>query len=177
MARQGVRPTSSQSQHSALDETANDLHSTEPTLSPTNGIITKLVSLPSPRTQQNHSDLTGGFPVASHANNSYCLVIYSCNANYIHVEAIQSRNSANYVNAYRRGIGYFKDHRFVPCFERLGNEPSSEQETYCRKKKIQVQYVPPGNHRANQAERAIRIFKSHFIAVLATVQPSFPLQH
>ncbi len=82
--------------------------------------------------------------------------MYSCDANYIHVEAMQSRNSADHVNAYRRGIGYFKDHGFAPCFERLdNNESSSELETYCRKEKIQVQYVPPGNHRANQAERAI----------------------
>ncbi len=112
MARQGVCPTSSQSQHSVLDETTNGLHLTEPTLSPTSGIIIKLVSLPS-RTQQNYSDLTGRFPVASHANNSYCLVMYSCDANYIHVGAMQSRNSADYVNAYRRDIGYFKDHGFA----------------------------------------------------------------
>ncbi len=88
-----------------------------------------------------------------------------------------SRNSADYVNAYRRGLGYFKDHGFAPRFERIDNKSSSELKSYCRREKIQVQYVPPGNHRANQAERAIRTFKNHFIATLATLHPFFPLQH
>ncbi len=34
----------------------------------------------------------------------------------------------------------------------------------------------PDNHRANAAERAIQTFKNHFIAGLATVDPTFPLQ-
>jgi len=35
--------------------------------------------------------------------------------------------------------------------------------------------VPPGNHRCNQAERAIQTFKAHFIAILAGVNDKFPL--
>jgi hypothetical protein len=34
---------------------------------------------------------------------------------------------------------------------------------------------PPGNHRRNQAERAIQTFKAHFIAILAGVDDKFPL--
>jgi hypothetical protein len=99
MIRQGVRSTPVQHLHSSeQEETTTDLHPTEPTLSsPTNGIITKLINLPS-RTQQNHPNLTGRFSVASHTNNSYCMVMLSCDANYIHVEAMQSRDSADYVN-------------------------------------------------------------------------------
>ncbi len=35
--------------------------------------------------------------------------------------------------------------------------------------------VPPGNHRCNQAERAIQTFKAHFISILAGVDDKFPL--
>ena len=36
------------------------------------------------------------------------------------------------------------------------------------------QFVPPNNHRANPSERAIRTFKAHFIAGLASAHPDFP---
>ena len=44
------------------------------------------------------------------------------------------------------------------------------------KNKIKFQLVPPHLHRANAAERAIRIWKNHFIAILYGLDPSLPLQ-
>ena len=41
--------------------------------------------------------------------------------------------------------------------------------------KIGVQLVEPHNHRVNAAERAIRTYKSHFIAGLCTCDDDFPL--
>jgi len=38
-----------------------------------------------------------------------------------------------------------------------------------------VRTGPPGNHRRNQAERAIQTFKAHFIAILAGVDDKFLL--
>ncbi len=38
-----------------------------------------------------------------------------------------------------------------------------------------LQLVPPDTHRRNLAERAIQTFKSHFIAILAGLDPSFPM--
>jgi hypothetical protein len=35
--------------------------------------------------------------------------------------------------------------------------------------------VPPGQHRRNQAERAIQTFKSHFISILTGIHDKFPL--
>ncbi len=40
---------------------------------------------------------------------------------------------------------------------------------------ITYELVPPGQHRRNQAERAIQTFKSHFISILAGVDDKFPL--
>jgi hypothetical protein len=35
--------------------------------------------------------------------------------------------------------------------------------------------VPPGQHRHNQAERAIQTFQAHFISILASIDNKFPL--
>ena len=43
------------------------------------------------------------------------------------------------------------------------------------KEQSKLQLVPPDNHRSNIAERAIQTFKNHFIAILAGVDPKFPM--
>jgi hypothetical protein len=43
------------------------------------------------------------------------------------------------------------------------------------KYKIELEMIPPGCHRCNAAEVAIRNFKSHFLSVLAGTAESFPL--
>jgi hypothetical protein len=40
---------------------------------------------------------------------------------------------------------------------------------------MSYQLVPPHCHRVNAAEQAIRTFKEHFKAGLATVDPAFPI--
>ena len=41
---------------------------------------------------------------------------------------------------------------------------------------IHYDIVPPHNHRANAAERAILTFKNHFIAGLSGLDPNFPIK-
>ena len=40
---------------------------------------------------------------------------------------------------------------------------------------VEYQLVPPGQHRRNAAERAIRSFKNHFLAGMALCNPKFPI--
>jgi hypothetical protein len=40
---------------------------------------------------------------------------------------------------------------------------------------VTLEFVPPRMHRANKAERAIRDWKTHLIAMLDTVHITFPL--
>jgi hypothetical protein len=51
----------------------------------------------------------------------------------------------------------------------MDNKCSTTVEQYIRSEKINIQLVPPHNHQANAAKRAIATFKEHFIATLATV--------
>ena len=39
---------------------------------------------------------------------------------------------------------------------------------------MQLELVPPGTHRRNAAEVAIRNFKAHFLSILAGTAPDFP---
>ncbi len=57
----------------------------------------------------------------------------------------------------------------------LDNEALDAFKQYIRRQQIQFELVPPGNHRRNQAERAIQTFKLHFISILAGVDNKFPL--
>jgi hypothetical protein len=41
---------------------------------------------------------------------------------------------------------------------------------------IEFQLTPPGMHCRNAAEQAIRTFKNHFIAGLATTDKKFPMK-
>ncbi len=58
----------------------------------------------------------------------------------------------------------------------MDNECSTAVEKYIRSENINIQLVPPHNHQAKVAERAIATFKEHFIAALATVDQLCPLQ-
>ena len=57
----------------------------------------------------------------------------------------------------------------------LDNEISGDFKQSLAKKGIQYQLVPPHVHRRNAAERAIRTFKNHFLAGLASVDPNYPI--
>ena len=52
--------------------------------------------------------------------------------------------------------------------------PQSYKEAIARNG-IKYKLVPAGNHRRNQAERAIQTFKAHFIAIFAGVNNKFPI--
>jgi hypothetical protein len=57
----------------------------------------------------------------------------------------------------------------------LDNEASEAFKTEISKN-CKIQLVPPDTHRRNLAERAIQTFKSHFKAIIAGVDDSFPMR-
>jgi hypothetical protein len=135
-----------------------------------NTVQVKVIDIP-----QRYTDLTGQFPVRSSSGNLYHMIMYCKVSKYIHVELMKSRKSADFVDAYRRGTEFFKARGMHPEYERLDNESSVLLTDYCKLENIYIQYVPPGNHRANAAERAIRTWKNHFIAIMCGLDNKFPL--
>jgi len=117
-------------------------------------------------------DASGRFPVPSSRRNEYMLLSYF--KGYVHVEPLPSRHDTAYIDAYKRTYDHWTQFGPVPDIVRLDNETSTKLEAYI-KTFATFQYFPPGNHRANRAERVMRTWKNHFIATLATASPKFPL--
>jgi hypothetical protein len=126
-------------------------------------------------TYHNYSDATGTFL----KTNLHFLVMYHYDSNYIHAAALTDYSAASYYRAYLDGLAIYAAARpndeYVPTYEIADNAMTQQFIRDLAKKNIQTQLVAPGNHRANNAERAIQTFKCHFISGLATCDPSFPV--
>ena len=63
----------------------------------------------------------------------------------------------------------------IPQKHILDNEVSTTMKTIIRNEyKMKLELVPPGYHRRNAEELAIRKFRAHFLSVLAGKATSFP---
>lgn len=161
--------------HSLLEEgvphTNNLLPDDEPT--DTDAEHSVLLAITDTSDLALHADLTGRFPVTSRHGNAYILV--STLKGYIHLEPIASRQANDYTTAVRKTLEFFRNLGHHPSYFRIDNETSKQLERLMHSERITIEYVPPNNHRANKAERAIRSAKNHIIASLSSVHPSCPL--
>lgn len=124
---------------------------------------------------KSYSDQTGRFPVPSSRGNHYIFVLYHHDTNSIHAVAIPNRQAASIRAAWESTHKKLVDQGHRPQLHILDNECSQELKDAFSKYDIAFQRVPPKEHRANSAERAIRTFKNHFISILCTLDSKFPL--
>jgi hypothetical protein len=124
---------------------------------------------------QLYTDLTGKFPVRSSKGNSYVMLCYIYDCNYIKVVPMKSRSASEWVKAYGSIHQELTIKGFKPKLQTLDNEASTALKNFFTAQNIDYQLVPPHCHRRNAAERAIRTFKEHFVAGLSSVDPSFPM--
>ena len=124
---------------------------------------------------KSYSDQTGRFPVPSSRGNNYIFVLYHQDTNSIHTVAIPNRKAASIRNAWEQTHRILLHQGHPPDLHILDNECSQDLKDAFTKYQIKYQRVPPKEHRANAAERAIRTFKNHFISVLCAVDSKFPL--
>jgi hypothetical protein len=124
---------------------------------------------------QLYTDLTRKFPVRSSNGNSYVMVCYIYDCNYVKVTPMKSRSASEWVKAYDSVHQELTVKGFKPQIQTLDNEASAALKNFFTVNDIAYQLVPPHCHRCNAAERAIRTFKEHFVAGLSSVEPSFPL--
>jgi hypothetical protein len=103
------------------------------------------------------------------------MIYYHVDGNYIDAEPMRDHNDKSMIKAYRalweRTTRKSKE---KPTMHILDNEASANFKTEIRKN-CEYQLVPPDTHQRNLAERAIQTFKSHFISILAGVDPTFPM--
>ncbi len=123
-----------------------------------------------------YMDLTGSFPVRLFKNMHYIFVAYVYDHNVIIVHTMPTRTNTAMIIAFKEVIEVLRTCGYHPALNVMDNKCSTAVERYVRLEKINIQLVPPHNHRANAAEQAIATFKEHFIAALATVNKLCPLQ-
>ena len=123
-----------------------------------------------------YSDQTGRFSVISSKGNRYVMVVYDHDSNAILAEALKSRASNKHLQAMQKIHDFLNQHRIKPKLHIMDNE-CSDAARNCIKhtENIKLLLVLPHMHRVNAAEKAIDIFKRHFITGLATVNPNFSL--
>jgi hypothetical protein len=114
------------------------------------------------------SDQTGKFPTQSQRGNKYIMVLVEIDSNVILVEPMKNRNDNEMIRAYNVLVKRLKNAGVQPKKHVLDNEISTYMKQHLRDQyKFTLKLVPPGCHRRNAAEVAIRNFKAHFLSVLA----------
>ena len=120
-------------------------------------------------------DLTGRFPHCSSRGNEYIMIAYHYDSNAIIGKAIKNRQAATITAAWKQLNDVFNTAGLSTNTWILDNETSSVLQNAMNKHDTAFQLVPPHNHRANSAERAIQTFKNHFITGLCSLDPNFPI--
>ena len=121
------------------------------------------------------SDQTGRFPITSSRGNKYIMIVYDFDSNAILAEPLKSRTEIELVRAYTHLHSYLTSRVLKPSLQRLDNEAPGLLKKFMHDNQVKFQLVPPHLHRRNAAERAIGIWKEHFISLLATTDPQFPM--
>jgi hypothetical protein len=129
-----------------------------------------------PISGQIYSDQPGQFLVASTSGHLYLMVAYDYDSNAILAEPMTSRTGPALLAAYKCIHQTLTSRGLRPKLQRLDNEASTTLKQYMLDEGVDFQLTPAGMHRRNAAERAIRTFKNHFIAILCSTDPDFPLR-
>jgi len=118
------------------------------------------------------SDQTGQFPTRSQRGNKYIMVMVEIDSNAILVEPMKSRKDEEMIRAYNALLLRLKRAGIIPKKHIPDNKVSENMKNrICDMCKFDMELVPPGCHRRNAAEVAIRNFKAHFLSVLPTISP------
>ena len=132
---------------------------------------------PATPTGRTNSDVAGHFPIQSNHGTNYILVVYEYDSNAIIVCPLRNRTASEITRVFQSVIQYLQSRGLRPRLHTLDNEDSTILRDYLRSEAVEYQLVPPHIHRRNASERAIRTFKNHFIAGLASTDPNFPLSN
>ncbi len=126
-------------------------------------------------TGQIYSDQTGRFPVTSSKGHKYIMIVYDYDSAAILAEPIKNRSKGELLRAYSAMHRHLTERGLKPKLQELDNECSAALKQFMNAEHVEFQLVPPYDHRQNAAERAIGIWKDHFVAGLASLDPTFPM--
>jgi hypothetical protein len=122
---------------------------------------------------KSYSDQTGKFLVPSSSGNHYMFILYHHDTNSIHAVAIPNWQAASICSALETTHKQLVQQGHLPNLHILDDECSQELKDAFEKYNISFQRVPPKEHCANAAERAIRTIKITSFPHSAQLTPSF----
>jgi hypothetical protein len=103
------------------------------------------------------------------------MVCYSYDCNYVKPVPMKSRSTYEWLTSYGGIHQELTSKGFKLKLQTLDNETFAVLKSFFTENDVEYQLVPPHCHIHNAAERAIRNFKEHFVAGLASSDPDFPL--
>jgi hypothetical protein len=117
---------------------------------------------------------TRRLPIWACSGNQYITIAYHSQCNVILCVAYANRSNKHQLAAYNSIMRRLANRGHKADLQILNNKVSLEfkaaiDDTW----KARYQLVPPNIHCCNAAERAIQIFKSHFLAIIAGLPPAF----
>ena len=124
---------------------------------------------------KSYSDQTRKFPTISSRGNHYIFVFNNYDTNSIHATSIPNRQAASICTAWENNYKSLIQHGHPTDIHILDNKCSQDLKNAFTKYHVPFQRVPPKEHRVNSAKRAIRTFKNHIFAILASVDTNYPL--
>jgi hypothetical protein len=104
------------------------------------------------------------------------MIAYHANRNLILQQAFKSRSNTHRIVAYNAIMTRLAARGCSVNLQILDNEASlAYKHAIIFVWQAKIQLVPQDMHCQSCAEQAIRMFKAHFLSILAGVDPTFPL--
>jgi hypothetical protein len=100
---------------------------------------------------QLYTDLTGKFPVRSSKGNSYVMVFYVYDCNYVKAIPVKSQSASEWVKSYDTIHQEITVKGSKPRLQTLDNEASTALKNSFTTNDVDYQLVPPHCHRHNAA--------------------------
>jgi hypothetical protein len=124
---------------------------------------------------QIYTDQTGRFTVVLRNGNKYIMLLNDYASNAILEQPIKDRTAPEILKAFQFMEQELVARGLKPKLMKLDNEASKLLKAHIHQQDITFQLLPTHRHRQNSAERAIRSFKDHLIAVLCSTDKYFPM--
>ncbi|KAL7507849.1 hypothetical protein ACHAXN_004953 [Cyclotella atomus] len=107
-------------------------------------------------TEMIHTDQKGRFPVVSSRGHKYIMVPVKIDSNYIAMEPMRSRETAEMIKVYDTMMARLKSTGIQPKKQILDNEAPRAYLDAIEEQGLEWELVPPNNHRRCMAERGIQ---------------------
>ena len=125
---------------------------------------------------KSYMELCRKFPYTSSRGSKYILVVYNQNSNLNEGITLKTTNAKEITEKWKILNEKITKNTISMKFWIVDKNEASKYLKEALKIDDQTyQLIPPHIHRINAAERAIRTYKSHLIAGLATCDSNFPI--